>query len=370
MSSYITAIGTANPENCFEQGQIAEFMVRALQLNTTDARKLQALYRSTKIKTRYSVLADYGQPVGQFEFYPNTSNLEPFPSVSQRMSAYRQFALPLALKAIKHLEITYLSQNIRTPFPAITHLITVSCTGMYAPGLDIELIQALALNYSVQRTAVNFMGCYGAFNGLKVADAVVRANPEAVVLVVCLELCTLHFQKKNEVNHLLSNALFADGAAAVLVEGQPRANSLQMRAFYCDLLPQGRNDMAWQISDFGFEMVLTSYVPKLVKSGIKQLVERLRAQAKVENFDFYAIHPGGRAILEATEQELALSPAQNQHAYDILRDFGNMSSATVLFVLQKLMQHLTPADHQKTIFSCAFGPGLTLESSVFEVVSA
>ena len=403
MSSFITAIGTATPENNFEQAQIGRFMIQALQLDEYNARKLQALYRSTKIKNRHSVLADYGRSEN-FDFYPNTPDLEPFPTVSQRMAAYQKHALPLVLKAVEDLEvglisnIEHSSSNVersmlnlelhqriglisdRTSVPVqrptsnvqrpqITHLITVSCTGMYAPGLDIELVEALGLNYSTQRTAINFMGCYGAFNGLKVADSIVRANPEAKVLLVCVELCTLHFQKKNDDNNLLSNALFADGAAAVLIENQPRGLSLELRSFYCDLLPEGRADMAWYVSDFGFEMVLTSYVPKLVQGGIKQLVERLRAQSGVEMIDYYAIHPGGRAILEVIERELGLAREENRFSYDVLRDFGNMSSVTILFVLQRLLQSCTTNDAGKHILSCAFGPGLTLETGILRVVS-
>ena len=362
MPSFITAIGTATPENNFEQAQIGRFMIQALQLDDYNARKLQALYRSTKIRNRHSVLADYGRHEN-FDFYPNTRDLEPFPTVAQRMVAYRKHALPLALEAIENLGISSQTANI-------THLITVSCTGMYAPGLDIELVEALGLSYSTQRTAINFMGCYGAFNGLKVADSIVRANPEAKVLLVCVELCTLHFQKKSDDNNILSNALFADGAAAVLIESQPRGLSLELCSFYCDLLPEGRADMAWYVSDFGFEMVLTSYVPKLVKGGIKQLVERLRAQSGIETIDYYAIHPGGRAILEVIEAELGLAREENRFSYDILRNFGNMSSATILFVLQSLLQSCSNADVGKHILSCAFGPGLTLETGILRVVKA
>jgi predicted naringenin-chalcone synthase len=213
------------------------------------------------------------------------------------------------------------------------------------------------------------MGCYGAFNGLKMAHAIVKAEPTAKVLLVCIELCTLHFQKKNDENYLLSNALFADGAAAVLIESTPRGMALEMSQFYCDLLPQGKQDMAWNVGDFGFEMVLSSYIPKLVKGGLGQLLTRLQSHATLPKIDFYAIHPGGRAILEAAEKQLHLSPDDNRYAYDVLREYGNMSSCTVLFVLQRLLAERTPTDHGKHVFSCAFGPGLTLETGVFRIVT-
>jgi alpha-pyrone synthase len=368
MDSYITAIGTAVPQYGFSQLQIASFMAQALQLDEHNRRKLQALYRLTRIDRRHSVLPDYGASRGEYTFFPNTPDLEPFPTVGTRMELYRKEALPLAVAAIQDLY-----QNGRkTAIP--THLITVSCTGMYAPGLDIDLIEALNLPTTIQRTAINFMGCYGAFNALKTADAFVRADPSARVLVVCLELCTIHFQKKPDEDHLLSNALFADGAAAVLVEAQPdRENpspSFRMRTFFCDLLPDGKNDMGWIINDHGFEMTLTSDVPTVIRQGIGKALSRLleRSGMAIEDITYYAMHPGGRKILEVIEQQLGIDPQENRFAYDVLRKYGNMSSATVLFVLKEIQNHLLSESGVGNILSCAFGPGLTLESMILEIV--
>lgn len=360
--SFITAIGTAVPENCFPQMQIAEFMASALQMDEYNQRKLKALYRTTKIAQRHSVLTDYGKPSSEYQFYPQSPDLEPFPTISQRMIAYQVFALPLCLKAIGNL-----NQDI--PQKGITHIITVSCTGMYAPGLDIEIIAALNLDTTIQRTAINFMGCYGAFNGLKMADTICKANPEAKVLVVCVELCTLHFQKKMDEDFLLSNALFADGAAAVLIESKGQEKSLELRSFFCDLYFEGKQDMAWKVADFGFEMTLTSYIPKLVKSGIKSLIDRLLVNSGITNkeIDLYAMHPGGKAILEAIEISLEITKDDNKYAYEILRDYGNMSSCTVLFVLNEILKNTTDSDKGNNILSCAFGPGLTLESMILRV---
>ncbi|PWK28990.1 putative naringenin-chalcone synthase [Arcicella aurantiaca] len=358
--SFITSIGTAVPENCFPQMQIAEFMASALQMDEYDQRKLKALYKTTKIAQRHSVLADYGKPYSAYQFYPQSPDLEPFPTISQRMIAYQKFALPLCLKAIENL-------NIDTK--GITHIVTVSCTGMYAPGLDIEIISALNLDTTIQRTAINFMGCYGAFNGLKMADTICKANPNAKVLVVCVELCTLHFQKKMEEDFLLSNALFADGAAAVLVESKGQEKSLELHSFFCDLYFEGKQDMAWKVADFGFEMTLTSYIPKLVKLGIKSLIDRLLMNSGIANsaIDLYAMHPGGKAILEAIETALEITKEDNRYAYQVLRDYGNMSSCTVLFVLNEILKNTTEADKGKNILSGAFGPGLTLESMILRV---
>jgi alpha-pyrone synthase len=244
---------------------------------------------------------------------------------------------------------------------------------MYAPGLDIELVQALGLNRSVQRTCINFMGCYAAMNALKLADAFCQADAGARVLIVCAELCTLHFQKSASKDDLVSNALFGDGAAAVLVQAQPATSgpSLALEAFHCGLQPEGAPDMAWHINDFGFEMTLSSYVPSLIQQGIRQLTDELLARLPVELADIqhFAIHPGGRKILETIETELDLTRYDNRFAYGVLRDYGNMSSATVLFVLRDLLRTLTPAQAGDAVLSFAFGPGLTLEALLLKVHS-
>ena len=238
---------------------------------------------------------------------------------------------------------------------------------VYAPGLDLELVQALGLRADVQRTCVNFMGCYAAVNALKLAAAAVRADATARVLVVSVELCTLHFQKSAEDDHLVSNALFGDGAAACLVLAEPLpapAPSLALTAFHCGIEPDGHQDMAWHINDFGFEMTLSSYVPKLIERGIAALTDGLLASLPVRlgAIRHFAIHPGGRKILESIEKALHLPAQANAPAYQVLREYGNMSSATVLFVLREVLAQATPADHNAPVLSFAFGPGLTMEA--------
>lgn len=365
-AAYIISFGTAVPSYRFDQQKIADFMSAALQLDADGRRRLNALYRSTKIKSRYSVLGDYGKQSGDFTFYPNTQNLEPFPTVGKRMELYRNNAVTLAEKALRDC----LDKTDIDP-ASITHLVTVSCTGMYAPGPDIELVTRLGLQSSVHRLAVNFMGCYGAFNGLKAAAAFVEADPEAKVLVVCVELCTIHFQKKNEEDHLLANALFADGAAAVLLTGKEArpTGSLEVVDFACELIPEGKEDMGWHISDFGFEMKLTSQVPELLRTGFPELVNRLisKNQEEQERLSYYAIHPGGRRILEVVEEALAIDKSSNETAYEVLRDYGNMSSATILFILKKLWEK-EGKESGELLLAAAFGPGLTAETALLRVV--
>lgn len=363
--SYITAIGTANPENKISQSTIAEFMVKVMQLDQPHSRKLKTIFKATGIETRYSVLEDYAKTT-DFNFYPNTPDFEPFPSTKKRQEAFRQHALGVSLQAVENLRQNFLQFDPKE----ITHLILVCCTGMYAPGLDIELITGLGIPGTVNRTCITFMGCYAAFNALKTADAFCYSNADAKVLIVCTELCSLHFQKNLSEDNLLANALFADGSAAVLVEAKPTAGKkLKLEAFHNDIAPEGSNAMAWTIGDLGFEMKLSSYVPDIIKTGIQELTDSLLAKInkQLSAIRYFAIHPGGKKILEAIEQQLGLSKKNNEAAYEVLRAYGNMSSPTVLFVLQKIFQNIKPDEHGEHILSFAFGPGLTLESMLLKI---
>ena len=363
--SYITSIGTANPTHKFHQSVIAEFMARAMQLPTDEEKKLYALYRATGIEYRYSVLEDYGRNA-QFDFYSNTKNLDPFPSTKQRMEVFKKHAPDLSLKAVR----ACLESSEDFDVSSVTHLIVVSCTGMYAPGLDIDLVKALKLKSTVQRTCINFMGCYAAFNAMKLADTFCKSEVNAKVLIVCTELCSIHFQKENTENNWLANALFADGSSALLIESQPHLGmNLKLENFFCDLATEGEQDMVWAIGDLGFEMSLTSYVPQIIRQGISKLTTSLlaRASLKLSDISYFAIHPGGKKILEAIELELGLSKEQNHFSYLVLKNYGNMSSPTVLFVINEILQTLNESDHGKRILSFAFGPGLTLESMVLQI---
>jgi predicted naringenin-chalcone synthase len=363
--SYITAIGTSAPSNKFSQDTIAEFMIKAMQLNYENSRKLRAVFRSSGIAFRHSVLEDYGKHQ-DFTFYSNTPDFEPFPSTEKRIEAFRHYALSLSLDAIKN----GLASKPDIDSASITHLIVVCCTGMYAPGLDIDIVRSLGLQPSVQRTCINFMGCYAAFNALKAADAFCHADPKAKILLVCTELCSLHFQKQPTDDNLLANALFADGCAAVILEAKTaQKRKLKLDAFHNDLAPEGDSDMAWTVGDLGFEMRLSAYVPDIIKTGIRKLTTSLldKLAKNLKDIRYFAIHPGGKKILEVIEQELGLSREQNRYAYHILKEFGNMSSPTVLFVIKEILQDLNDDDHGKNILSFAFGPGLTLESMILTI---
>lgn len=360
MQSKITAIGVANPAYKRTQQEAAELITSAFALRSSQKKLLQTIYDASGIQSRYSVISDYCKQPGEFEFFPNNPQ-ESFPTTSQRMALYKAHALPLALTAIENClnSLEYFNKN------EITHLITVSCTGMYAPGIDIEIVQTLGLDPSIKRTKINFMGCYGAFNGLKVADAFCQAQPGSNVLVVCIELCSIHFQNNFSTENIVSNAIFADGAAAVLIQRESNQKKhLSIEAFHCDLVPQSNQEMAWNIADSGFDIVLSSYIPDMIKFGISTFANKLlkKSNYTLNDINYYAIHPGGIKILQACELSLNISTEDNKYSYEVLRNYGNMSSATVLFALKNILDDLNQLDSDKNIFSCAFGPGLTLES--------
>ncbi|EKD55124.1 MAG: hypothetical protein ACD_60C00025G0021 [uncultured bacterium] len=361
METAIIAIGTALPPYRRSQKETAELISASLYLTPAQKRLLKSVYKATGIEYRHSVLSDYCKNPGEFEFFPNNPDA-PFPTTAARMDIYKKNALTLALTAIKNcLSNTAISKN------EITHLITISCTGMYAPGIDIEIVQTLELPSTTKRTSIQFMGCYGAFNGIKVADDICKANENAKVLMVSVELCTLHFQKKYDLASIVSNAIFADGAAAILLEANSSQKKyLSLKAFHCDLIPQSSQEMAWHIADHGFDIVLSSYVPEMIQSGIAHFVTEL-SKKYPSPIDCYAIHPGGIKILEACEEALQISKEQNKHAYSVLKNYGNMSSATILFVLKAWWDDLQKDHHHKTVFSCAFGPGLTFESMLLKI---
>lgn len=364
MKSNIVSIGTAVPEFKIAQMEVAQLMAQILPLNDDEKRKLFALYQSSGIKFRHSVIRDFTVSPREFEFFPFEA-MQPFPATRDRMELYKAKALPLAINAV---EDCFAGAEINKS--EITHLVVISCTGIYAPGLDIELIENLGLNTNTQRTGVNFMGCYAAFNGMKVADHICRANPEAKVLMVSLELCTIHFNPHTDIENILVNTLFSDGAAAIIMQSKPlKGRGLQIEQFHCDLAPESKNEMTWDIDNHGFDMKLSPEVPQVIRQGIEQLCLNLLQQEKFdqEHIDIYAIHPGGRKILEVIEAQLGIPREKNQAAYQVLENYGNMSSPTILFVLKTIWDQLGTDDHEKSILSFAFGPGLTLESMLLKV---
>jgi predicted naringenin-chalcone synthase len=360
--SKIISIGTAVPAYKHRQEDILPFMQGIYGLEKEAGRKLKFLYHQSGIQTRYSVIPDYSRPIQQWQFYPPTENLEPFPSIELRMRWYQEHAAPLSLSAIRNcLEGVSDTREI-------THLITVSCTGMSAPGLDLELMEALGLPSTIFRTSINFMGCYAAIHGLKLAHALASTGTGIRVLVVCTELCTLHFQQEPTLDNMLSSLLFADGSAAALVtsDDHPR-KGLRLKQFYSEVMLKGQHDMSWALSSTGFRMTLSNYVTDIIRADFASLVRHALEKIGIEEqaVHHWCIHPGGKKILDAIDKSLTFTHGHLDHSYAVLEQYGNMSSATLLFVLKRILND--PADTgSNCIFGAAFGPGLTMETFIAE----
>ena len=358
--SKIIAIGTATPAHKHRQEDIMHFMQQVYAMSETDKRKLKFLYHQSGIDTRYSVVADYNKNINEWKFYPHSENLEPFPSLELRMIWYNKYAPPLSVDAIRKC----IDGNIAAR--GITHLITVSCTGMSAPGLDLQVMELMDLPKNIYRSSVNFMGCYAAIHAMKMADAICKSEPAARVVIVCTELCTLHFQKEPTADNIASSLLFADGAAAVLITADSfEKPGLHIDDFYAEVVPKGKKDMAWELSGTGFLMTLSGYVPDLIEEDFEALVDRAlqhahTSKAAVGN---WCIHPGGKRIVDSIGKTLRLSPNALAPSYSVMKQYGNMSSPTILFVLKEIMQQRRAGD-TSPIFGAAFGPGLTMETFV------
>lgn len=324
-------------------------------LGENDARKLAFLYKHSEIENRYSVLDDFAKSEYEWNF------LKPdfTPSLDDRMKLFQQYAPALSVAAITNTVEGFIDPG------EITHLITVSCTGMSAPGLDLQIAEALQLKSNLFRTSVNFMGCYAAIHALKMAQMICDSSVKANVMIVCTELCTIHFQQQYTLDNAASSLLFGDGSAAVLVSNTINSpNSLTLKSFYSEVCYKGKEDMSWQLSNNGFLMKLSAYIPQLIHEDIAALVDKALKHGNLgkDEITHWCIHPGGKKILEVIKQQLLLGVEDLSCSRKVLSEYGNMSSPTILFVLKEIMegtQH-KPAN----IFGVAFGPGLTMETFI------
>jgi len=361
--SRIISIGTAVPEYGAKQSAIQEFM-RTAYHDDTASRKLNILFHNSGINTRYSVVPDFNNGQSRHNIFNVNQST---PDVEKRLNVFKENAVSLAIDAIQN---ALQKLNITIADFEITHLITVTCTGIYAPGIGAALIEQLNLPNDIFHTAINFMGCNAAFPALNLADMITKTDENAKVLVVCVELCTLHFQPKNDNANLLANTIFGDGAAAVVVVSDTAAkqnhqSGLSVNGFYSLLLNKGKNLMGWNITPVNFEMVLDAGIPEFIGSEVNDIVMKAGKKLNISPaaIDKWAIHPGGKKILDAVKKQLPLSDADMQYSYKVLADYGNMSSPTILFVLNEIMQ----AEHINgdKIFSIGFGPGLSIETALF-----
>ncbi len=255
----------------------------------------------------------------------------------------------------------------------VTHLVISTCTGFFAPGTDVLLLRRLGMATTTARTVLGFMGCYAGVSGIRTCDEIVRADGDAVVLQVAIELCSLHYQTDASPDTIVANAIFADGASAAVYGGEERfaeragvggAPVARVVGSHSDISADSLDKMSWRIGDTGFIMTLDAGIPAVLRDEAPGFVRALAKAGGVEREDIagWAIHPGGRKIVESLQQTLELSDADVGSSYGVLRDYGNMSSATILFVLQRELARGLPAG--SVVAALAFGPGLTMEGAL------
>lgn len=464
MSVYIHRIETAVPSKSYDQSFIGELMQEHVSERTALRRVIRSVYQRCGIEKRHSVVRDFEENGGDSLFFSTNGERKPSPDTRVRNAIYTREARKLFHQTGNRL----LQGSTTFSKEDITHLITVSCTGFFAPGPDYYLIRDLGLNKTIERYHIGFMGCYAAFQGLKMAHSICMARPEAVVMVICVELCTLHLRFSDDTDSIIASSVFADGGAGVLVssrkpgfpgpnekpgsratgqpntpqteqnerskelnhkarelndgsaekpgfqtagqpdhDGNPESHNqipLEMISFHSDLTSEGEQDMAWTIGNEGFIMKLSTYVPDIIRSNIAPALERILKSAGIsrEQLSEWAIHPGGRAILDNIQHALDLNDSQMEASRHVLAKYGNMSSATILFVLKQLVEEAPDgtarptrkqadlsasgqrtetrneqsgkaeqsvkangSGNNKILFAMSFGPGLTIETGLF-----
>ncbi len=350
-TAHINAVGTAVPDYDIHQAYIDW----AEQQFAEDREKLlfRRMADRAGINHRWSVLrpaAEGGSPLARGGLYGSEGS----PATSTRMSIYAEAAPPLALEAIRQL-------SQKASIQGVTHLVVASCTGFIAPGIDQIIAADLGLS-GVERTLVGFMGCYAAVAALRTAHHIVRSEPSARVLVVTVELSTLHLQFTREIEPLLAMLQFGDGAAAALVTAEP--SGFAVSSPFAVSLPDSTDLIRWTIGDSGFAMHLSGQVPVRIASALGEgdIRGRMLGNLSPAAIDAWAVHAGGRSILDAIETALDLAPDALNASRDVLARFGNMSSSTLMFVISELLA----APERRTGVALAFGPGLAAEGFRFE----
>jgi len=355
MTTYLNRIASAVPDHDVHSAFVQ--FADSLLTESPDPRVRTLFGRMASrsgIEHRYSVLAPHETTpefwVNAHEFYRRGA----FPDTARRMEIFEMFAPVLAQRALDRLKLTGRERA------GITHVLVTTCTGLYAPGLDFDIVDHLGLAPGVERTMIGFMGCYAAINGLKTARHIVRSEPASKVLMINLELCTLHLQETHDLEQVLSFLVFADGCTASLVSGEPEG--FAMDSFRAVMIPETRGLITWKIRGLGFDMLLSGQVPGAIGKALEAGGAEVLDGAGVDEFALWGVHPGGRSVLDAVQHGLGLPGEALASSREVLERFGNMSSATVMFVLERLMQRAKAGDR-----GCAmsFGPGLTAETMLF-----
>ncbi|MDW4574090.1 type III polyketide synthase [Microbacterium sp. M3] len=363
MTARIVSIGTAVPPTRIRQEDVRDLFAGQDGADRLTRRRTQAVFDASAIAQRHTVIDELaalqnGDTAGPRTFLGADGTLLS-PTTGTRNDVYTRAAPELTAAAARS---ALAGGGVEAS--AITHVVTVSCTGFFAPGPDYRLVRDLGLSPTVERAHLGFIGCAAALPALRVATALATSRPGAVVLVVCTELCTLHVRASADPQQIVAASVFADGAAAAIVTADPaigRGGGLELDRFGSVLTDEGETDMVWTIGDNGFEMILSAEVPRIIGREIRGAVGRFLGDDAVP--EVWAVHPGGRSVLDRVEGGLELAPHALAASRAVLRDFGNMSSATILFILAALLRDDGIVDGAR-VAGLAFGPGLTVESAL------
>lgn len=357
MTAYLNRIGTAVPP--FDVHGKFVRIAPALLVDERLRRLFHRMAERCQIEHRWSFLEpEGGDGIDRNGFY----RWGAFPATGPRMRFYERHAPDLAAAAVEALDLAGERERI-------THVIVATCTGFSAPGLDLHLTRRFGLRPSVERTTVGFMGCHAAINVLKLARHIVRSAPQARVLVVMLELCTLHFQESPDLETVLSFLIFGDGCAAGLVSAEP--SGIALDDFRAVLVPDTEAQLTWRIGDYGFDMHLSGAVPSILAAALPDAMPDILDGRARDEIELWAVHPGGRSVLDAVEQAIGLESQQLDDSRAVLRDYGNMSSATVMFVLQRMLSRYRATGIGGNALGCAmaFGPGMVAETMTFHIAA-
>ena len=358
--SQIVSIGTAVPDYKYSQDEILQYMLSVMPSEAIKQKRLLLhIFKKSEIANRYSVIPDFNLHNTSKDLF---KSIDAPASIEDRMLIFNQKAPTLLTNAVNKC----LKDIDRK---AITHIITVTCTGLSAPGLDVDLVEQLGFADDVQRSSVNFMGCHGGFHALRQAFYICSHNPIANVLIADVELSTIHFQNNMSSDNMLANTLFADGAAAVLVSGENSqyVGDYNITNFYSKLVLKGKAAMAWKISSHGFLMNLSTQVPELISEDFHQILKPI-FEDDLPDCDLdevlWAFHPGGVRVLESITKIAKIKKEQMKASYEVLNRYGNMSSCTIFFVLERLMEKMKAT--RKPVIAAGFGPGLSMEAMILK----
>lgn len=373
----IISIATGIPDGVIDQ-DVAAGVVQRLGITKRWNKVLPKLYQKSGVRRRSSVLLgpDHLEPDLRQSFYTPPTETAPYgPTTAQRMEVYAQHAGPLICKTSR----LAIDRAGITP-SRITHLVTVSCTGFVAPGLDHALIQAHKLRETVQRVHVGFMGCHAMVNGLRVAQAICQSDPSAVVLVGSVELCSIHQQYSEDPEQIVANSLFSDGSASAIVVPYRQALAMpqvdpswRMVSSLSLKVPDSADLMTWKIGDYGFQMTLSSQVPKRIEEELRAPLENWLGTLGVSTKEIkqWVVHPGGPRILDAVEAAIGLGSESLSASRETLANYGNMSSPTIVFIMEEILRRSESEGlpREKGLWLVlGFGPGLHAEAILLERV--